>query len=45
MLGKAFFDIVTQEVCRKEEELAQGKVRWIRVDDLHAELKKLHPWL
>lgn len=28
-----------------EEELAQGKVKWIRVDDLHSELKKLHPWL
>lgn len=28
-----------------EEELAKGKVKWIRVDDLHAELKKYHPWL
>lgn len=28
-----------------EERLAKGEVEWITVDDLHAELKKLHPWL
>lgn len=28
-----------------EKELAEGKVEWIRIDDIHAELKKLHPWL
>ena len=28
-----------------EEELAKGEVKWIRIDDIHAELKKLHPWL
>lgn len=28
-----------------EKELAEGKVKWIRIDDIHAELKKLHPWL
>ena len=28
-----------------EEELAKGEVKWMRIDDIHAELKKLHPWL
>ena len=28
-----------------EEELAKGEVKWVRVGDLHAELKKRHPWL
>ena len=28
-----------------EAELAAGKVEWIRIDDIHAELKKLHSWL
>lgn len=28
-----------------EEELAKGEVKWIRIDDIHAELKKRHPWL
>lgn len=28
-----------------EEELANGEVKWIRIDDIHAELKKRHPWL
>ena len=28
-----------------EKELAAGKVEWIRIDDIHAELKKLHTWL
>ena len=28
-----------------EKQLAKGEVKWIRVDNLHAELKKLHPWL
>ena len=28
-----------------EEDLANGKVKWIRIDDIHSELKKRHPWL
>lgn len=28
-----------------EDDLANGRVKWIRVDDLHTGLKKLHPWL
>lgn len=28
-----------------EEELAKGEVKWMRIDDIHSELKKLHPWL
>lgn len=28
-----------------EEDLAAGKVKWIRIDDIRAELKKRHPWL
>lgn len=28
-----------------EKELENGQVEWIRIDDIHAELKKLHPWL
>ena len=32
-------------IDRFEEQLAKGEVKWIRIDDIHAELKKLHPWL
>ena len=32
-------------IDRFEERLAKGEVKFVRVDDLHAELKKLHPWL
>ena len=32
-------------IDRFEERLARGEVKWIRIDDLHAELKKRHPWL
>ena len=28
-----------------EEQLRNGQVEWITIDDLHAELKKRHPWL
>jgi len=28
-----------------EEDLVKGEVKWIRIDDIHAELKKRHPWL
>ncbi len=28
-----------------EGHLAKGEVEWIKIDDLHAKLKKLHPWL
>lgn len=28
-----------------EEELANGQVSWIRIDDVHSALKKRHPWL
>ncbi len=28
-----------------EEQLRNGQVEWITIGDLHAELKKLHPWL
>lgn len=32
-------------IDRFEMLLAKGEVEWIRIDNLHAELKKLHPWL
>ena len=28
-----------------EERLAKGQVKWVRVDDIDAELKRRHPWL
>lgn len=28
-----------------EEQLRNGQVEWITIDDLHAELKKRHLWL
>ena len=28
-----------------EERLANGQVKWVRVDDIDAELKRRHPWL
>ena len=28
-----------------EEQLRNGLVEWITIDDLHAELKKRHLWL
>ena len=40
-----FEEEVIARIDKFEEELAKGEVKWIRVDDIHAELKKLHPWL
>lgn len=28
-----------------EEKLAKGELKWMRIDDVYAELKRLHPWL
>lgn len=28
-----------------EEKEKKGQIKWIRVDDIHEELKKLHSWL
>jgi hypothetical protein len=40
-----FFKIWKSRIDKFEEEMAKGEVKWMRIDDIHAELKKLHPWL
>ena len=45
ILGPKTPEEAIARIDKFEEELAKGEVKFVRVDDLHAELKKLHPWL
>jgi hypothetical protein len=45
ILGPKTAEEAIARIDKFEEELAKDEVKWIRIDDIHAELKKLHPWL
>ena len=44
-LGPFSEEEAISRIDKFEERLAKGQVKWVRVDDIDAELKRRHPWL